>query len=568
MSGDDGRLTPEQERELAAYEASSVKSNVVHISKASPKLEKPLIRVGPDIDVQGDLAIAALAADPNIYQQGGQLVHVVRIDPSEATPSKPSGTPEVRRLSAETAREQLARHARWERFDARVPKKGSDEPGRWIACAPPKDVAAAILKRGQWRGIRPLDALTETPVLRPDGTILDKPGYDVATRVVYLLGFEPLPVPAAPTPEQTKAALDLLMDLISEIPFAQHEQRYVFLAALLTLFARPAIRGPAPAFGFDASVPGAGKTLCVQTISCIYVGRPSEPNTYSADPVELEKSLGGEAMSGAPIIDFDNIEDPVEAGPLLKCLTALDKVRLRVMGSNTKVSVKWVAVVLLGGNNLEIGRQMGRRTLVARIEPREENPEEREGFKIADLPTHALEHRSHLIAAVFTLIRAWISAGRPQKAKAMGSYPAWSAVVPQIIQFVAGIDVTKCRPAAGPRRDDPERAAMRALLPLWARLAPEGHTARETLEALYPGGQRPPSVDRQTGQPNRPDGWEGMRAAIEGLCPGKVGFAPTPHALGIRLRKHKGAWFGKQRIVNVEDSDGKNAGKWIVESSP
>lgn len=515
----------------------------------------------------GDAAVEALSVDPNLYQQAGYLVRIVRVDPAEATPERPSGTPEVVQVAQETIREQLARFADWERFDARA-KDEDGSKGEWIACAPPKDVASAVVKRREWRGIAPLEAITETPFLRPDFSYCASPGYDASTRVLYLDGFEALTVREEPTLEHGQKALLALLALIAEIPFAHTDQRFVFVAALLTLFCRPAIRGAVPAFGFDASVPGAGKSLCVQVISCIGAGRYSEPNTYPEDPVELEKSLGGEAMSGAPIIDFDNIEVPVESGPLLKCLTAPDKVRLRVMGTNKKVSLRWRPVVLLGGNNLEIGRQMSRRILIARIEPREENPEERQGFAIADLPAYALEHRAKLIAAVFTLIRGWVAAGRPAGAKAMGSFTAWSSIVPQIIHWASGVDVTKCRPAVGPRRDDPERSSLRSLLPFWDRLAgAEGRTAREVLEVLYPGGVRPPRTDRQTGQPLKPDEWEPARAAIEGLCPSKAGSVPTPHALGRKLGKHKGAWFGRQRIVNVEDTDGKNAGKWIIESA-
>lgn len=524
-----------------------------------PIRQTPLIRTGPAIHEQGDAAVAVLAADPNLYQQGGHLVRVVRVDPSEATPQKPDGTPEVRRIATETLREQLSRYARWEKFDIRA--------DAWIPCAPPQDVAAAVSKRGEWRGLRPLDAVSETPIVRPDMSILETPGYDAATRVLYLPGFQAMQVRSAPTLEQSKAALAALLELVKEIPFEKEEQKFVFIAALLSLFARPAIVGAVPAFAFDASTPGSGKSLLVQVISCIFTGRPSEPNTYSADPVELEKSLGGEALSGAPIIDFDNIEDPVEGGPLLKCLTAPDKVRLRVLGTNTKLSIRWRPIVLLGGNNLEIGRQMSRRVLMARIEPKEENPEDREGFEIGDLPAHCMEHRARLIAACFTIIRGWIAAGRPASAKSMGSFPAWSRIVPQCIKWVSGFDVTRCKPAGGAKRDDPERASLRALLPFWARLAGSpGLTTREALEVLYPGGVRPPRRDRFTGETLLPDEWEPMRAAVEGLCPSKAGGVPTPHALGIKLRKFKGSWFGKQRIVNVEDTDGNKAGKWTVET--
>jgi hypothetical protein len=40
---------------------------------------------------------------------------------------------------------------------------------------------AAVHARGIWDGIRHLEAVINFPVLRPDGTVLDRPGYDAGT---------------------------------------------------------------------------------------------------------------------------------------------------------------------------------------------------------------------------------------------------------------------------------------------------------------------------------------------------------------------------------------------------
>src|SRR5207249_2269315 len=50
---------------------------------------------------------------------------------------------------------------------------------------PPKEVVEDLIALGEWPALPPLEAVTEVPVLRADGSVLDRPGYDPATRLVY-----------------------------------------------------------------------------------------------------------------------------------------------------------------------------------------------------------------------------------------------------------------------------------------------------------------------------------------------------------------------------------------------
>src|SRR5207244_893979 len=64
---------------------------------------------------------------------------------------------------------------------------------------PPPWCVNAVHARGAWDGLRPLYALTQYPVLRPDGSVLTQPGYDEATGLIFA-PFGPVnPVPDRPT---------------------------------------------------------------------------------------------------------------------------------------------------------------------------------------------------------------------------------------------------------------------------------------------------------------------------------------------------------------------------------
>jgi putative DNA primase/helicase len=512
------------------------------------------IKTNAPLHEQADRGIAALAREPNLYQQAGHLVRVVRVDPSCATPQHPEGTPDVRRAETDTLRELLGRHAAFVRWSK---TRESYDP-----CHPPRDVAATILRRGEYHGIRPLDGVIEAPALRPDGSLLWQSGYDPATRLLFLPDRTWPRVRDEPQREHAVKALAALAALFEQIPFVRPADLYVPIAAILTLFARSAIRGAVPAFAFDSSVAGSGKSLIANVVGAIVTGRFSEPSTYPADDVELEKNLGAEALAGSTIVDFDNVEGLVEGGPLLKVLTARDKVRLRVLGLSQKVSSRWRAVVLLGGNNLAIGRQMSRRTILARIEPREERPEERTGFNIPNLPHHCLEQRERLGVAALTILRGFVCAGSPSEGvKPLGSYEEWAALVPPAIVWAGGLDVTTCRPSAGPGGDDPETRALRVLLPrLGTLLGPEGSSAGALLKLLYPDGRRP----RSDGPP---DGHDEVRDALEELCPTRGGFPPAAHPLGVKFRALQGRWIGGKRLVNRIVPNAWQGARWTVEST-
>ena len=46
---------------------------------------------------------------------------------------------------------------------------------------PDQDIVSAVHAAGEWPGTRVLNDIVETPTMRPDGTIVQAPGYDPAT---------------------------------------------------------------------------------------------------------------------------------------------------------------------------------------------------------------------------------------------------------------------------------------------------------------------------------------------------------------------------------------------------
>jgi putative DNA primase/helicase len=98
----------------------------------------------------------------------------------------------------------------------------------------PERIAVHYLARsGEWR-LPVLAGTITAPTLRPDGTVLQEPGYDAATRLWYDPGKTKFPkVPKAPSRERPRRSS--CCAAFKTFPFAAAEvDESVALAALLT----------------------------------------------------------------------------------------------------------------------------------------------------------------------------------------------------------------------------------------------------------------------------------------------------------------------------------------------
>jgi hypothetical protein len=190
-------------------------------------------------DGQSDGQAARPESRSPLYVRHGELVRIVR---------KEDGSPSIEALTDPALKDILARSMNFVRIGGRGP----------MHIAPPDDIVKNIMSRSCWP-FAALEAIVEFPVFRPDGTLLDRPGYDQATRLFYAPtpGLDLPPIPEHPTPEQIVDAISLIDEAIGEFPFqdtASHANAY---GLLLTPLIRQSISGHVPIALLDAPRPGA-----------------------------------------------------------------------------------------------------------------------------------------------------------------------------------------------------------------------------------------------------------------------------------------------------------------------
>ena len=521
----------------------------------APVDARPIIRIrkGDGYD-HGTDAIRALSADPHIYRRQGKIVHVVGAAEWHEGDrvAVAAGSPTIQPMAQATLWERASKWIRWEKWDGRRDAYAPDDP--------PLPVLAAVMARASYPGFREIEGVLEHPALAPSGGIIWD-GYDPETRFLCIpsMRFDP------PTPEPTQAdaaaALGELREVYEQFYHRTENEKMVPVASILTMLARPAIRGACPIFIFDGSVKGAGKTLQADAAITIATGRIPPPTGYPDDAETLEKVLGALAVMAPAAVKWDNLVGRFGGGQLDAVTTARDTYQFRILGQSKMADLPWRSVQFATGNNIQLRGDTGRRCLIARSEPDIERPEEREDLKHDPLLPWVIENRARLVRAALTVLRAWVVAGRPRMGCANwgGGFEAWSAIIPPAIVFAGGADPLHCRPAVT-GDEEPEREAVDQILRGLQRLDENGNglTTKAILDLLY-------APDRLKGQ-GVPDGFDEMRDGIEALVTTKEGQRPHAKTLGERLDH-----YGKGRIINGRRlkrarAEGK-VSKWIVEKA-
>jgi hypothetical protein len=296
---------------------------------------------------------------------------------------------------------------------------------------------------------------------------------------------------------------------------------------MLLPFVREFIKGPTPLHMIDATTPGSGKGLLADCCSLVATGRDAGKGPEPRNPDETRKFITSVLVAGASMVVLDNIVGYLDSAPLARVLTA-EIWEDRLLGYSRQVRPLNRAVWVATGNNMALSRELARRAVWIRLEPEQERPELRSGFRHPDLLRWVREERGRLIAACLTLARAWVLKGRPCGSEVLGttfgSYPSWLDVIGGVLA-VAGIEgLLENRDKLADQGDD-ELGPWRFFFHLW----------REAVEA--------DQIPREANVHQLVD-----IAIKAGLDIGEVGFQSQLQRLGKALSKIEGRVIGSARI--------------------
>jgi len=311
-----------------------------------------------------------------------------------------------------------------------------------VDVSPTGELAQNILSMQQWLGLPKIKGIIETPVIRPDGSTLIKPGYDEPTSLYLnpIMDLDGLDMPDDLTQEHAKAAARYILDeIFADFPFENEASRTNTLATLLSVIVRPMIKGNIPLTIIDKPQAGTGASLIVDLISKITVGR--EANMWGAPETEDEwrKAITGALVVGSPIIVIDNVVGRLKSASLTRALTA--KIWAdRQLGQNKMLHLPQESVWIATGNNIQIGGDIARRAIWVRLDANCARPWTRTGFKHPDILGWVEENHRSVITYLLIIARAWVLAGKPKGSAHLGGFTEWAKTISGILEFASVSD--------------------------------------------------------------------------------------------------------------------------------
>lgn len=420
----------------------------------------------------------------------------------------------------------------------------SSHPAVWLV--------NAVDARGEWPGIRHLLGVSDAPVLRDNGSIWQKPGYDPVTCVLYDPATTFPIIPEGINIDDAVAALAELLDVVCDFRFESEEHKAAWLAGLLTPLARFAFDGPTPLFLIDANVRAAGKGLLAQTIGLIALGHEMPVSSYAHDYDEMRKKITAIAIAGDRMILFDNLEGVFGNDTLDRALTST-RWKDRILGKSQEIELPLIPSWYATGNNVQVSADTTRRIIHVRLDVLDEHPEDRTDFKHKNLLAWIAEHRGLLLTRAITILAAYCRAERPsQNLTPYGSFEGWSSIVREAVVWVGLPDpcLTRTRLADS---SDTTTDALTQFITAWEQSDAwkQGLVVSDMLNTLYP----PMREDTP-----RDDTSVAMRAVLENFVNCPPGKVPNPRQVGNKLRRHR------RRVVGGKyfDTDGTRGGKGMV----
>ena len=346
-----------------------------------------------------------------MFRRQDDLIYTPRVNEDGYVPPNNAydydGPAQVRRMSAL----QLSKRVDIGYRVLHTHKNGTKRPVLF-----PRDVAERSMSMmDNLRHLKDLRMVTHTPMVRADGSVLELPGFDVSSGVLYLpeRGLQVPAVPAAPTEDDVASSRKLLMSVVQDFPFESEHCRANYLGCLFIPLIRSLVPPPYKMLIIGAPQRGSGKSLLALIMRTIHGGvfRAEIPREEDERRKVITSILDS---TSAPVVQFDNVSGTLRSSTMDGLLTSAVWSDRR-LGVNVNLDLPNDRLWVITGNNVQIGGDLDRRVLWSTINANMEHPETRlsADFGIPNIEGWVAAHRGEILHAMLVLVRNWAAAGMP-----------------------------------------------------------------------------------------------------------------------------------------------------------
>ena len=510
---------------------------------------RPEVRVDGDPDAIRTLtALLDQRGVPDTYVRDGELIVVEPV-----SGSAPAAGDDNAPLPLSASRVNPARLAALlaEHLNVIEPRSAGKGGHTDVPVTPSRTVLSAVLSHRHWPGLPMLRGLISAPVLRPDGTLLQDPGYDPATGYYLTTRMRMDRVPDQPTADQVDAAVSFLLDrFLADFPWRSDADRANYLAMLMTPLLRPYTRALVPFGIVDATMPGSGKTILT---SCIGLLVGQRVLTWPDADDELRKAITTVLADQVGAVVFDNlVEGHVINSAVLARLITERTWTDRRLGSNTAATFSNDRVWLATGNNLRTGGDMASRSVWVRLDPDCPQPEARSGFSIPNLDTWIMDpdNQATVLHHLLVLIVDWCRHGAPISTEVpqMRQFTKWAQHLGGLLAHI-GVPGFLTNHDDNRQLDDDANEWAQFLHTWHHTFADRPVTARDLRAHAEP-------------EPGHPDPWSGTFPTTA------AGRPLTVKSLGRLLTGQTDRWRGDIVLRSATDSHANARAYWVQLENP
>lgn len=517
------------------------------------KAGKPMIELGSGPEAIRNLTAALnarLFAD--IYVANGKLLHVTPA--SGSAPSRGKAKAKADDLDLEASiitAEGLAAILSSCAYVHQLKAIGVGENKKLVEkeATPPTVVLKAVLAQTWWPGVPVLRGIIGAPVLRPDGSLVQKPGYDEETGLYYKPMVKIPTIPDRPTKTQIEEAKKFIFsEVFGEFCWSSTADFANYLALLVSPILRPYINTLTPFGLITATTRGSGKTNLTDAIGMLY-GQAVQ--VYPKHDEEFRKSITTTLMTDvSPVVIFDNLAEgtTIRSSVLAKLMTG-EVWSDRILGGNKQATLINDRLWLATGNGLTVGGDMGSRTVLVRLDPRMPKPELRT-FEMGQFSDwiRVEANRTKLLVALLTLVRGWIDSDAPTAEQyTMRGFTKWAQAMGGFLEFLGIFGFLDNVDELDERDTDHEE---------WSTFLARWHQ-------VYADTKRSARVIHKSAQPEwaggmmSPDPWAGTFLLDD------VGNIPNPKKLGEMLSGHRDRFFGNHVLRGARNTSTNSTEWWV-----
>jgi len=503
----------------------------------------PVIDVTQQLrDIGRESLDALIQANNNrLYRQEKQLVRLEKND---------DGKRAIVPLTDKELLTELTHAADFVRYN-----KNNDK----IAQPPPPSAIRYIQGVSRFRLRFPrIERIVTIPQVKPDGSILQAPGYDSDTCLYYDQSTEMKRclIPDYPTKEDALNALAHIEDYFGQFSFVSASDKANAYGLLLTPFLRPYFthKQHIPLALIDASDIGEGKTLLADCFIYIWTGNESTTLALSESESEQRKAITTALDEYPTVIHLDNIDIVLKSGQIARALTNYywgD----RYLGGNRQARLPNNAVWIGTGNQIRVKDDMLRRVYRSRLASGISEPYKRplDLFRHKDLLSDVQANRPELIADCLTLIRYWFMQDKPRVTGIpdLATFTTWARTIGGILQCV-GIDSFLSNLDEMRYEVDSDSGECEAFYSALFKI--QGNKPFKSIDLLTKLRQtNPPLFDRNTEIPSE------LSIDLDELSPAKI---------GKWLSSKKDKAYGYDNIRIRISGTHARSNNWYMESKP